>query len=174
LYAEDAYRLYPKKAVSVLGYGAYSVLIGESRSIGERVSYDELVRHIIEFTIRAALARSVDQSDWEHDELRKRGLRALQIFRNGKAVWADREIFHLELGHARRQGDIRFEQRNECDPELYGRLEADLRAQWRHAGYDSGSLSHDMKKLFTELERDAAERAAGARESLLNDLLKPR
>jgi hypothetical protein len=152
-------------------HSSYTAVIGDSHSIGERISYKELVKRTMEFTIRAALARSADESDWEHDELRRRGLRALQIFRDGKAVWADSELFREELGQARRQHDARFEQLNECDPGLYDRLDGDLRAQWRRAGYDAGSLRLDMKKLFVELERDAADRAARARESLLRELL---
>jgi hypothetical protein len=150
----------------------YSARIGESCSIGEQKTYDDLLHGIMEFTIRAALARSIDESDWEHEELRRKGLAALQIVRNGKAVWACRESFGAELAEARREHDARFERSNELDPALYDRLDGDLRAYWRRAGYDTPSLAYDMKKLFAELERDAADRAAGARESLLTELLK--
>jgi hypothetical protein len=150
----------------------YSARIGESYSITEQSTYDGLLQRIMEFTIRAALARSIDESDWEHEELRRKGLAALQIVRNGRAVWACRESFGAELAEARRERDARFEQSNELNPALYDRLDGDLRACWRRAGYDTPSLAHDMKKLFAELERDAADRAAGARESLLTELLK--
>jgi hypothetical protein len=149
----------------------YSANIGESYPLAEKTTYDALLQRIMEFTIRAALARSVDESDWEHEELRRKGLSALQLFRNGKAVWADRDTFEEERAEAQRERDARFERINELDPGLYDRLDHDLRARWQRAGYDVPSLMHDMKKLFLELERDAADRAAGAREGLLNDLL---
>jgi len=150
----------------------YSARIGESCSIAERITYDDLLQRIIEFTIRAALARCIDETDWEQEQLRRNGLDALQIVRNGKAVWNAPEVFHKELAAARRAKDARFERNNELDPTLYDRLDNDLRAQWRRAGYQTPSLLHDMKRLFIELERDAADRAADAREGLLSDLLK--
>jgi hypothetical protein len=149
----------------------YSARIGDSHSIAEGVPYDELLKCIMEFTVRSALARSIDESDWEHDELRRKGLVVLQIFHNGKAVWADTETFTAELAEARREHCERFERINELDPALYDRLDRDLRVHWRRAGYDVPSLLHDMKKLFIELERDASDHAAGAREALLHDLL---
>jgi hypothetical protein len=149
----------------------YCARIGESRSLAEEVPYEELLQRITEFIIRAVLARSIDQSDWEHEELRRRGLATLQVFRNKKAVWTDRETFELERAEAQRKRDPRFERANELDAKLYDRLDRDLRAHWRRAGYKTPSLVHDMKTLFCELERDAAERAAAAREGLLAELL---
>lgn len=150
----------------------YSVRIGESHCIAEGIPYDALLDRIVEFTIRAAVARSADESEWEHDELRRRGLRALQVFRDRRAVWDDRTTFETELAAARRQSiDDTFEATNELDPALFTQLDCDLRARWRRAGYEVPSLRFDMKALFAELERDAADRAADARESLLDDVL---
>jgi hypothetical protein len=150
----------------------YSVRIGESRSIGESISYELLLLRIMEFTVRAALARSVDESEWEHELLRTEGLGALEILRNAKAIWSDRELFEGELAEARREGDSRFEQTNELDPDLYQRLDCDLRAAWCRAGYESPSLLGEMKHLFAALESDATERASGAREGLVIEVLK--
>lgn len=150
----------------------YSVRIGESHCIAEGISYDALLDRIVEFTIRAAVARSADESEWEHEELRRRGLSALQVFRDGRAVWDDRSTFETELEAARSQrtGDS-FEATNELDPALLAKLDHDLRARWRRAGYEVPSLRLDMKALFAELERDAGDRAAHARETLFGDVL---
>jgi hypothetical protein len=126
----------------------------------------------MEFTIRAALARSTDDSEWEHDELRRRGLGAIELFHNGKAVWDDPIAFQTEFAEARREGVAdRFLVSNQLDAALYERIENDLRNSWRCAGYAVTCLATDMKKLFAELERDVADRAAGAREGLLVELL---
>jgi hypothetical protein len=150
----------------------YSVRIGESHSIGEDIAYNELLRRLMEFIVRAALARCVDESEWEQEELRRRGLAALAISHSGKAIWTDRQIFEHERAEARRERDRRFARTNQLDPEIFERLDTDLRSRWRQLGYETPSLLHDMKKLFAEIERDAAERAAGAREGLLAELLK--
>jgi hypothetical protein len=151
----------------------YSVRIGESHCVAEGIPYDALLDRIVEFAIRAAVARSADESEWEHDELRRKGLSALQIFRNQRAVWDDATTFESELSAARRQNAGRkFEATNELDPALLTNLDRDLRARWRRAGYEVPSLRYDMKPLFAELERDAADRAADARESLLGEVLK--
>ena len=151
----------------------YSARIGESRCIADGVTYDMLLDRIVEFTIRAALARCVDECEWEHDELRRKGIAALQIFRDGKAVWADSAMFARELAEARRERiEERFRSANEVDPALKERLDDDLRARWRAAGYQSPTLANDMKTIFSELERDAAERAELARESLVAELLR--
>jgi hypothetical protein len=151
---------------------SYSARIGESRLIAENVPYGVLLLRIVEFTVRAALARSVDECEWEHELLRTKGLETLQIFRDGKAVWRDRELFEGELAEAQRERDSRFEQRNELDSRLYQRLDRDLRLTWRRAGYETPSLQREMKRLFAELESDAAERARGAREGLVIEVLK--
>lgn len=151
----------------------YSARIGESLCIADDVPYEALLRYIIEFTVRAAMARSIDENDWEHEELRRRGLPVLQIFRNGKAVWTDPRGFETELAEARRERiEQRFNDRNELDPDLYVKLDKNLRKTLCLAGYKVPSLLTNMKKLFVELERDAADHAAGAREGLVADILK--
>jgi hypothetical protein len=150
----------------------YSARIGESHSLGENVSYDALVLRVVEFTVRAALARCVDECEWEHELLRTKGLGALQIFRDARALWSDRELFAVELAEARREHDSRFEQTNELDCDFCHRLDRDLRGIWRRAGYETPSLLRDMKRLFAELESDATERASGAREGLVIEILK--
>lgn len=150
----------------------YTVRIGESHSIAEGISYDALLDRIVEFTARAAVARSVDESEWEHEELRRKGLDSLQIFRNERAIWDDASTFETELAEARRErACTRFRSGNELDAAFYELLDRDLCARWSLAGYNVPTLRHDMKRLFIELERDAAERAAEAREGLLSEIL---
>jgi hypothetical protein len=152
----------------------YSAQIGESCCIARRETYETFLTRIVEFCIRAAVARSVDEIEWEHEQLRRRGLRALQIFRNGRAVWSDRAEFDSELSEARREGiDERFEAANEFDADLYEKIDVDLCACWRRLGYATPPLAYDMKRLFDELGRDAADRAEHAREHLLEELLQP-
>lgn len=150
----------------------YSARIGESRSIAENVIYDALLTRIVEFTIRSAVARSIDEGEWEHDQLRRGGLSVLQIFRNGKAMWDDGAMFKTEFAEARREEvGYRFQSANELDAGFYDKLDRDLCKRWQRAGYQTPTVRHDMKPLFQELERDAAERAASARESLLGEVL---
>lgn len=150
----------------------YTVRIGESHCIAEDICYAELLDRVVEFTTRAAVARSTDESEWEHEELRRKGLDALQVFRNERAVWDDASTFEAELAEARRErACTRFKSGNELDAAFYDALDRDLRARWLRAGYKVPSLRHDMKRLFLELERDAAERAAHAREGLLSEIL---
>lgn len=151
----------------------YSVRIGEAHCIGVDMSYETLLVRIMEVTIRAAVARSEDESEWEQEEVRRKGLCALQVFRSGKALWDNPATFADELAEARREGiERRFQAENELDLEFYDRLDTDLRARWRRFGYETPSLRDDMKRLFCELERDAAERAADARKRLLADFVK--
>jgi hypothetical protein len=150
----------------------YSAQIGESCCIAQGETYDTLLTRIVEFSVRAAMARSVDEIEWEQEQLRRRGLSALQIFKNGKAVWEDRPMYDSELAEARREGiDERFQAANEADAGLYRKIDADLCGRWRNLGYATPTLGHDMKRLFAELARDAAERADDAREHLLAELL---
>jgi hypothetical protein len=151
----------------------YSVRIGEARCIGAGLAYQALLARIMEFTLRAAVARSEDESEWEHEQLRRSGLGALQLFRNDKAIWDNPQTFADELAEARREDVVRrFRARNELDPAFYVRLDGDLRARWRRLGYETPSLHDDMKVLFWQLERDAAERAADARKRLLAEFVK--
>jgi hypothetical protein len=82
-------------------------------------------------------------------------------------------MFADELAEARREDvERRFRAENELDPAFYERLNDDLRARWRRLGYETPSLRDDMKALFWQLERDAAERAADARKRLLAEFVK--
>jgi hypothetical protein len=151
----------------------YSARIGESVSIAASVPYKVLIPRIIEFTLRATLARAIDRADWEHEELRRRGLGAIALYRDDKAVWANRNSFEAELAEARREGiEDRFKSENEIDPALYNRLDRDLRAQWRSAGYKSPSLKEDMRTLFVELERDVSDHEASARDAFAGKIMK--
>jgi hypothetical protein len=152
----------------------YSAQIGESCCIARRETYDTLLARIVEFSVRAAVARSIDESEWEHEQLRRRGLSALQIFKNDKAVWEDPTEYDAELAEARRERiDERFQASNEVDAGLYQKIDADLRDRWRRLGYATPTLGHNMKPLFAELARDAADRADDARERLLDEILHP-
>lgn len=129
----------------------------------------------MEFTVRAAMARSRDDADWEQDELRRSGLACLQLFRNGKAIWSDPETFESELAEAKREHlEDRFKERNELDPELNRRLDRDVRERWRSVGYSAPSVMVCMKELFNELERDLSDRANRAMERLLSEILNGR
>lgn len=150
----------------------YTARIEESASIAEDVDYERLLAGILEFTVRAAIARSEDESQWEHEELRRRGLEGVHIFRNGKAVWTDRESFEAELAEARRENfQDNFEATNELDPTFLEELDRDLRERWRLAGYEVPSLLENMKPLFSQLESDARDRAADAREALIEEVI---
>ena len=151
----------------------YTVRVGDSRCVAENVTYDELLVRIVELTVRGAVSRSVDESEWEDEELRRRGLAALQIFRDDKAVWADPRIFQAELEAARSKHlEGRFEKNNELDPALYDRIDRDLRTRWRLAGYDIPSLRNNMKKLFVQVAKDADSRASGVRAELIDELVR--
>jgi hypothetical protein len=151
----------------------YSARIGDSCSLGDDISYDALLAAIVDFTIAAAKARCVDDCDWEHEELRRKGLAALQVFRNGKALWCDSIAWDEEVAEARRERSLEeFEQRNEFDANFYDALNCELLTRWRHAGYAVRSLQHCMRTLFAELERDAAERASEARAKLFGELAR--
>ena len=139
----------------------YTARMEESVNIAEDVAYERLSTGILEFTVRAAIARSEDDSEWEHEELRRRGLSGIQIFRNGKAIWTDPDIFETELAEARRSKcESRFDERNELDPTFLEELDRNLRQRWRLAGYEVSSLLGSMKALFSELESDVKDRVA--------------
>jgi hypothetical protein len=151
---------------------SYTACIGDSFTIVENASYESLVRAILTLTLRAATARSADESEWEHEELRRRGLGSVQVFRDHKALWTDRQSFQAELDEAEREHVAdRFKAINELDPAFFEELDRDLRVLWRLAGYDAGSLSENMKSLFVELESDANDCAAKAREALIEEIL---
>jgi hypothetical protein len=153
----------------------FSARISPSACIAESVDYDTLLAQIAEYTLRAAFAHSVDQHDWEQEELRRKGLRALELFHNGRAVWRDEVAFEESLAEVTRSGDLaRFDGANELNPELVDCIDRDLLERWRLAGYLVPSLALDMKRLFAELEADAADCARDAREELMTDLLNGR
>jgi hypothetical protein len=153
----------------------FSARISPSVCIADGVDYDTLLERIAEYTMRAAFAHAVDQHDWDHEELRRKGLRALELFHNGRAVWLDPVGFEESVAEVTRTGDLaRFDAANELDPELAEHIDRDLQERWRLAGYLVPSLALDMKRLFSELEADAADCARGAREGLLADLLSGR
>jgi hypothetical protein len=153
----------------------YSARISPSVYIAESVGYDMLLERIAEYTLRAAFAHGVDQHDWDQEELRRRGLRALELFHNGRAVWGDPIAFEESLAEVTQTGDLqRFDGANELDPELAERVDRDLLHRWRLAGYLVPSLALDMKRLFAELEADAADCAQEAREDLIVRLLSGR
>lgn len=155
------------------GADRYTVRIAESYSIAENSTYEALLSRLVEFTLRAAIARCVDQDEWQHEQLRRNGLFALQIFHNGKAAWDDSDTFEAEKAEASRERVAsKFNALNELDTELYFRLDRDLRERWLEFGYRPPSLLHDMVRLFAAIERDAAERADDARAGLLNELLR--
>lgn len=151
----------------------YSARIGETHCIGVDVPYEALLLRVMAFTVRAAVARSADESDWEHEQLRRNGLGALELFRDHKALWDDTQTFAEELAEARREGvGPRFQTENELDPAFYDSLDDDLCTRWRRLGYETPSLRGDMKALFLELERDVADRTLHARERMLNEFLR--
>ena len=151
----------------------YSARVGEAHCIGAGLSYDALVALIIVFTLRAAFARSADQSEWEHEIVRRKGLAAVQLFRDGKAIWDDPGTFAEELAEAEREHIAdRFQAQNELDPAFYEGLDGDLRARWRELGYLTPSLRTNMKTLFLELERDVSEQEADARGRMLKRLIE--
>ena len=150
----------------------YTARIEESISIAEDVEYAWLSARILELTVRAAVARSHDESEWEHEELRRRGLGGIQIFRNGKAIWTDRDAFEAELAEARRSTCAdRFIASNELDPGFLEELDRDLRRRWRLAGYEVSSLLESMKVVFSELESDTNDRVAVARRAFADEIL---
>jgi hypothetical protein len=150
----------------------FTARMEESVNIAQDVPYDRLSTDILEFTLRAAIARSKDESEWEYEELRRRGLSGIQIFRNGKAIWTDRDIFESELEDARRSECVgSFDERNELDPTFLEELDSSLRQRWRLAGYEVSSLLGNMKALFSELESDLRERMADAARALTDEIL---
>ncbi|MFY9740120.1 MAG: hypothetical protein WAK11_13880 [Candidatus Cybelea sp.] len=150
----------------------YTARMEESVNIAEDVAYERLSTGILEFTVRAAIARTEDESEWEHEELRRRGLSSIQIFRNGKAIWTDRDIFEAELAEARRSKcEGHFAERNELDATFLEELDRNLRHRWRLAGYEVPSLLRSMKVLFSELESDVRDRIADARQALTDEIL---
>ena len=150
----------------------YGARIAGSVAIAWDVPYDALLKNVVRFTVEAAAARSADEPRWEHEELRQRGLDALEITRNGKALWCDEEDFRLELEEARREGaGSEFETRNELDEAFCEHLDRDLIRLWQKAGYATPSLLHCMRRLFVELQDDIADSTVGARKAFVEEIV---
>ncbi|MEO6836721.1 MAG: hypothetical protein ABI231_12570 [Candidatus Tumulicola sp.] len=150
----------------------YSAQISPSARIVENASYDTLLDRICEYMVRAAFARATDRHDWEQDQLRCRGLLAIELFHNGRAVWQDRSDFEGLLSEAAdASAAAQFATANELDPGLTERIEWDLRVRWRRAGYMVPELYGNMKKLFEELESYVRDCDRDARDALIAELL---
>lgn len=134
--------------------------------------YEALLLGVMAFVARAAVAWAADESDWEQEQVRRNGLSALKLCRDGKALWDDAQTFADELAEACVEGVLpRFRAQNELDRAFFERLDQDLRARWRGLGYEAPSLRDDMKPLFLELQRDVADATLHARECVLAGLL---
>jgi hypothetical protein len=150
----------------------YTARIAGSLAIAEDAPYPVLLANIIRSTLEAAIACAADRDEWEHRELRRKGLSALEIARNGKAIWQDRGDFEAELAEAQREGvQAAFEDANELHPGFLELLDADLRERWKRAGYDTPSLVTNMRALFSELEADAHERETHALMGFLGEVV---
>ncbi|HTU80966.1 MAG TPA: hypothetical protein VMF61_02490 [Candidatus Acidoferrales bacterium] len=150
----------------------YSARLDDAASIAEDVDYEGLLRAIAEFTLHAAVARAEDRSAWEQERFRREGLLALQFFRNGRALWADALLYRAEAKQAGQTGRLEpFEKANELQEGFCERLDRDLRAWWRERGYETETMLRDARTLFAELERDASDRACGAHEGFVREVL---
>ena len=150
----------------------YSARISPSACIAEDVDYEDLLERLAAYALRAAFARVADENDWEQEELRRKGLGAVELYHNGRAVWLD----PVSFGQCRSEdagAGTRFDSRNELDPDLVERLDGDLRSRWRACGYSIPSVACDMKILFAQLGEDATECSREARKKLLEELLHP-
>ncbi|HEX4014924.1 MAG TPA: hypothetical protein VHX17_13695 [Candidatus Cybelea sp.] len=139
----------------------YSARIG-AMGVAAGVPYDELVGRILELVLRAAIAVAADQFEWEDEELRRDGLMAIEFFHGGRALWWDAACFGAERPDP---------EQNELDPHFFERLDLDLRRRLKRAGYGVPPLLACSKALYAEIAADVADRCAGARESLLIEIL---
>jgi hypothetical protein len=150
----------------------YTARIGLGATIAENVSYDDLILRVLEFMLRAAIARANDNIRWEDEELRREGLRRIEFACDGKALWWDRQTFSAERAEACREGvGERFDAENACRSVFLKKLDADLRGRLAEAGYSSPCLITNMKALFSELAVDARQQATEAQELLVQSIL---
>jgi hypothetical protein len=156
--------------------GVYSARIMPSADLAENVTYDMLQRTVFEYTLRAAFAWAFDQHDWEQEELRRKGLAAVELFHNGRAVWNDQTLFHesaaaFAICDATPDATETFNRSNELDPSLLAYLDRDICRRWELSGYLVQSVATEMKPLFEQLQADVQDRANEAREQLYLEVI---
>jgi hypothetical protein len=150
----------------------YTARIGHGVSIAEDVPYDDLVNRVLEYVLRAAIAKAADQFTWEEEELRRNGLYGIEFAREAKALWWNRSEFQAERDEALREGcNGRFLSSNELDAEFIATLDVDVRERLRRAGYSIPSLLTDMKELYQQIASEASDRTMQAREALVAEIL---
>lgn len=151
----------------------YTAKIAGGVTIAENVTYDELVTRVLDFILHAAIALSIDTFEWEHENLRREGLQGIDFFVGERALWLDRESFDIEKENAKKSGyQTRFLSSNEFDEDFLTKLDADLRERLARAGYASGPLITDMKKLYREISDDVKDRSAQAQQALVTEILQ--
>jgi len=141
-------------------------------SLAENVTYHELLDRLLEFMVRAAIGEAIDKFDWEQEELRRSGLRAIEFARDGKALWWDRAAFENELAEELRDGTLdRFLAHNEVDADFFDRADNELGARLSGKGYKVPTLQGDLKKLYEEIAADLSDRLTAAQEGLVTEVL---
>lgn len=152
----------------------YTARLAEGGSIAENVAYGELVTRVLQAIIEAALAKASDRFSWEQEQLRRNGLRAIEFARDGRALWSDREVFDAEeAGAARGRVRGRFAAENEMDGNFLKKLDYDLRQRLQRAGYATGPVTANMRKVFEQIACEAEERSARAQRQLLDEIVGP-
>ena len=141
-------------------------------AIAQDAPYALLLENLARFMVQAAVAHSADESRWDQEDLRLHGLYGLEVFRNGKALWHDRETFDIESAQAHDQrAAAEFAQRNELDTALWERLDHDLRRLLQQAGYDVPSLARTMKPFFAQINDDLEASASDERRTLIEEIV---
>lgn len=152
----------------------FTARIGHGVSIAEDVTYCELVDRILEFVVRAAIARANDRSSWEEEEVRRQGLQRIEFAKDGKALWCDAGAFAAEEAEANREGASKlFLSRNECGERFLQTLDLDVRTRLRNAGYSTASLLAEMNEIYREIAGDASDRSLQANEALIDEIMSP-
>jgi len=151
----------------------YSAGIAGGIVIAENVTYDELLTRLLDFVSRAAVARAIDEFDWEQEEVLRNGLRAIDFFLGDKALWWDSDAFNTEKEGTRRNGaGERFLEKNELDARFLKKIDADLRGHLKRAGYVTPSLISSMKPLYKDISSDLSDRSAQAQKALVAEILR--